>query len=206
MASNTNVVPRGGRATLTLTAGQSIAVQASAPYTISLLNNYPNYPAQLAWQATVAGGPQTVYGPYATGAVIQIDMSFGDDCYYEIGTSPIVQTTQRQVGNVGAATVQAVNASATMTTANLLGDIITSSTAAAVSAQLPLGTALDAASAFSVGDYLDFIVVNTGPNTFTVTTNTGWTLVGSMAVATATSARFRIMKTAAGTFTLYRVA
>jgi hypothetical protein len=50
-----------------------------------------------------------------------------------------------------------------------------------------------------------FSVIATGAGTATLTTNTGWTLVGSMAVANGTSGRFSARKTAAGTWTLYRI-
>lgn len=104
----------------------------------------------------------------------------------------------------------AVNTTATMTAANLLTGIITSTTAAAVAGTLPLAADLETAlvalfPAIQVNDAFEFSVISTGANTFTVTTNTGWTLVGNMAVATVTSSLFRAVRTAAGAYTLYRV-
>lgn len=101
----------------------------------------------------------------------------------------------------------AVNATATMTAANLQTGIITSTTAAAVAGTLPLATAMDTAlPLLGANDAFDFSVIATGANAFTVTTNTGWTLVGAMIVANGTSGRFRARKTAAGAWTLYRLA
>lgn len=106
---------------------------------------------------------------------------------------------------------QTVNATATMTAANILGGIITSTTAAAVAATLPLATALETAllllhPGLQVDDAFEIVVINTGgTNAFTMTTNTGWTLVGTMAVAANTSARFWARRTAANTYTLYKV-
>lgn len=57
----------------------------------------------------------------------------------------------------------------------------------------------------AVGDSIDWAVINTGPNTFTVTADTDHTLVGAGAVATATSGLFRTRKTAANTFVTYRI-
>jgi hypothetical protein len=51
----------------------------------------------------------------------------------------------------------------------------------------------------------DFAIINTGPNTLTVGTAAGWTLVGTMTVLTNVSARFRARKTGAGAWTLYRL-
>jgi hypothetical protein len=106
-------------------------------------------------------------------------------------------------------TVTAVNATATMTAASLLGGIITSTTAAAVAGTLPLAADLEVAllaahPSLGVGDTIEFIVLSTGANAFTVTTNTGWTLVGDMVVETATNGRYMAIRTAADTYTLYR--
>lgn len=103
------------------------------------------------------------------------------------------------------------NATGTLTATQILTGIITSTTAAAVSATLPLGSDLETAlvaayPTIGVNDSLEFSVINTGPNTFTILTNTGWTLIGSMAVATATSARFKIRRTATNVFVIYRLA
>lgn len=97
-------------------------------------------------------------------------------------------------------------ADATMTAANILGRIIVTSTGA-VAATLPLATDLDIALPnCPVDGSFDFSVISlTGGGTCTVTTNTGWTLVGTMTVATATATLFRARKTAAGAWTLYRV-
>jgi hypothetical protein len=52
----------------------------------------------------------------------------------------------------------------------------------------------------------DFSVINlSGANIGTIATNTGWTLVGGMAVAVSYSGRFRARKTGTGTWTLYRL-
>jgi hypothetical protein len=104
----------------------------------------------------------------------------------------------------------AVNATATLTIAQLLTTIITSTTAAAVTATLPTGTLTDAGvmnGASAANDSFDWYVINTGGNTFTVAAAaSGHTIVGAAAVATGTSAHFRTRKTAANTFVTYRIA
>ncbi len=111
--------------------------------------------------------------------------------------------------NQGAPNAQTV--SATLTAAALLAGIITVAQGAsgASALQLPLATAMDTALPTSVaGDAIDFSVVNTSVTSgevASVTTNTGWTLVGEMTLAITTSARFRARKTGAGAWSLYRL-
>lgn len=108
----------------------------------------------------------------------------------------------------------AVNATATITAAQLTNGLITSTTAAAVTATLPTGTDTQTTiNTFNVpgmqtSDAFQFIVVNTGPFAFTLATAAGWTDGGNgfTAVAAGTSAIFFARRTAANTFSLYRAA
>jgi hypothetical protein len=84
---------------------------------------------------------------------------------------------------------------------------------AAINLQLPTVAALEAAlaasrggSVFPVGQGFDLSVINTSAGAFaaTLTTNTGWTLAGSMSVGQNVSGYFVAAKTAAGAWTLYR--
>lgn len=97
-------------------------------------------------------------------------------------------------------------AAATLTIAELLTGII-QYTGAAANLTMPTGTLIDAGilAGLAADRAFEFIVINTSTGTATLVTATGLTLVGSMAVAIATSARFRVRKTAANTFTVYRV-
>lgn len=112
---------------------------------------------------------------------------------------------------IAQATPTSQNATGTMTAAQIMNGIITSTTAAAVSATLPLGSALetDLVAAYPTLADLDsfqFSVINTGgTNAFTIVTNTGWTLVGNMVVALSSSGRFLARRTAANTYVLYRI-
>jgi len=51
----------------------------------------------------------------------------------------------------------------------------------------------------------DFSVINTASGTITMAVNTGVTSLGSLTIATGSSARFRIRRTAANTFIMYRI-
>jgi hypothetical protein len=108
--------------------------------------------------------------------------------------------------------------SATLTAANLAAGIITVTQGAggASAQQLPLATAMDTLLPASVANtFFDFFVINLGAagEVVTITTNTGWTLVGDVIIdiktasgATPSSAHFRARKTATGAWTLYRLA
>jgi hypothetical protein len=108
-------------------------------------------------------------------------------------------------------TPSAINASATLTIAQLLTRIITTNSATAVAFTLPTGTLTDAGilgGFLLIDQSFDWSIVNTGSavGIVTVSGGTGNTLVGSGVLAITTSATFRTRKTAANTFVTYRVA
>lgn len=108
--------------------------------------------------------------------------------------------------------------STTLTAAELADQIITvNQGAGAPSAlQLPTGADMDTEFDTLVPDQsFDFSLINisaVAAETASITTNTGWTLVGNMLVAANTAitdisqGRFRARQTAAATWTLYRIA
>ena len=107
----------------------------------------------------------------------------------------------------------ALNATGTVTAAMLIGVLITSTTAAAVTATLDTGTNLETALIavypnLQNNDWFEINVINTGANAFTFATAAGWTDGGNAftAVAAGTSAMFGIRRTAANTYTIYKVA
>lgn len=198
-----NSVSDSGSPGITIPAGAALAVWSAGGCKVSQWLNFPQYPQKLGPVQTVAPQVQYVTSTYSAGATLVIE-AYGAEVYYEVGTAPIVQFVSG--GGGGQTGPNAVNTSATLTVAQILGQVITSTTAAAVTATLPTGTVLDAGSTFNIGDVFDFSVINTGgTNAITVTTATGWTLVGAMAVAANTSGRFRLYKTAANTFTMFRM-
>ena len=97
----------------------------------------------------------------------------------------------------------------TLTAADILGGLISTVPAGAINLTLPLATDLDTAVGASAPNNtsFDFSIINTsgGANAATVLTNTGWTLLGAMAVNQNVSGRFRARKTGAGAWTLYRI-
>ena len=104
----------------------------------------------------------------------------------------------------------ALAATATLTTAQLLTGIVTTSGTVAITLTLPTGTLTDAGvtgPALPVNGSFDWAVINTGTSSGAVTmaAGTGHTLVGGTGVAIGTSAGFRTRKTAANTFVTYRL-
>ena len=197
---SSSIVFENGSKTVTLAANESIAVYSKSPCQVSRSVGYPNVPAQVSILGTVTDG-QTVFGPYTSGATIIISPG-ATQALYAVGLSPvIVEVSSRLV--VGSAP-NALNATGTLTAAMIQGNIVTSTTAAAVAATLDTGTVMDTASDLAIGDSVLWSVINTGGNTFTVTASSGHTIVGVAAVLTVTSGLFETRKTAAATYVTYR--
>lgn len=193
-----------GIVTVTVPATESIAVFCQGSCVVSRSFGFANYPAQITPIGTVNNG-MTVFGPFASGADITIEASGGVQVLYEVGTAPVVQQ-QRLLAPVQV-TPGTLNATGTLTIALCLTGLVTSTTAAAVTATLDTGAILELASNFAVNDSFEWAVINTGgANAFTVTAAaSGHTVVGAGAVAASTSGRFRTRKTADSTFVSYRV-
>jgi hypothetical protein len=128
---------------------------------------------------------------------------------YQIGAGNLNEAITKAVPAPATAT-----ATATLTPAQVLNGILLGSPGASA-ASYTLPTVADLENALPNSDKpgvsFDFSVINVDGNTsgvITLVTNTGWTLVGLMTVvATAGTAQaFRARKTAAGSWTLYRIA
>lgn len=198
---STIVPPFGKTTNLTLAANDKIAVYSTGVAAVKQLVGYPNEPAKLLTLATINNGSYTS-SAFTSGATIVVEAG-GAPAMYEIGTAAVVQATrQAQIQP----TPNALNATGTLTAAMILGGIVTSTTAAAVSATLDTGAIVEASSDFAVDDSIDWHVINTGgTNAFTIIASTGHTIVGAAAVAANTSGQFRTRKTAANTFVTYRL-
>ena len=100
----------------------------------------------------------------------------------------------------------AKSTTATLTVAELQTGII-STTGTTYTVTMPTGTAIDAGftGVPATGIGFDFYVVNTASGTITMAVNTGVTSLGTLTVATGVSAHFRLRRTAANTYVLYRL-
>ena len=134
------------------------------------------------------------------------------DGILDAGTVRVLVTLNRQ------AAPTAKTVTATLSAANILGGLVTTTGATGPSIhQLPTGTAIDLVIPSAVAnDSFDFSLINTGTGAgtdATITVNTGVTIVGnptagSLVDATVDtgSARFRVRKTATATYVVYRIA
>lgn len=194
-----NVISPTGNTSITIPATESIAVYTRGKATVFQIVGHPDIPDTKDNIGTV-NNEQTVFGPYASGATIEIDAGSWD-VLYEVGVSPQVQdllATQVQ------ATPVAVDVTGAVTALAMLGGIVTSA-AATVAGTVPTGTVMDASSEFAINDSFDWSVIKLGALDFTVTAAAGHTLVGVAVVSTVTSGLFRTRKTAANTFVTYRI-
>lgn len=100
-----------------------------------------------------------------------------------------------------------LNSTGTLTAALIAAGIVTSTTAAGVTATVDTGTAMDTALAatYAIGEGFEWSAIATGANAFTVTAASAHTLVGSGVVATVTSGRFYSQRTAANTWVTTRL-
>jgi len=167
------------------------------------------------------GGTVTLYGgSSATGGNLSIDAGFGITTK---GTISIGATNASKITLSASAVVtqtngyrttiqptpSAQNATATVTLANLLTEIITSNSTTAVALTLPTGTTMNGApfATFVTNQAFDWSIINTGSSAgaVTLTANTAHTIVGNAVVAISTSARWRSVNTASNTWITYRI-
>lgn len=188
--------------TITVAASDKLATYSAAPYQVTKSIGYPNVPATTASVFEGSGLNTTSAFSAATTVTIQA----GDAAlYYMTGTGPVIS----EIANLQS--VQAapgtLNATGTLTSALILGGVVTSTTAAAVTATLDTGAVLDAVTDMALDAGFFWTAINTGgANAFTVTAAaSGHTIVGAGAVAASSSGRFLTRKTAADTFVTYRV-
>lgn len=124
-------------------------------------------------------------------------------------------TSFEQIGSGNSNTLQIKNQSTvtantattyTFVIADFIAGLMTTSNGSAQTLTLPTAAVVEAALPnFPVNASFEFSVAAIGAGTATVTTATGWTLIGSMAVATNIAMRFRAVKTALNAFTLYQM-
>lgn len=199
-----NVVFPQGTVTVTVPAGEKIAVQAYSPASLFQQVGYPQFP-ETNDLITVVENTTYVTSAFtnATDVVIQAGAS---GAYYEVGVAPTISNN----GNwqpQGAPADIADGGSMIATAANVLTGIITATPTTGRSIQMPTGANLDLATEWAIGDSFDFSVITLAAFALTITVNTGVTIVGSAATAgtSGASARFRLRKTAADTFVVYRI-
>jgi len=193
-----------GTATVTVPAGQKIAIQSFSPASVFQEVGFPNFPESQDL-LTVVDNATYISSAFtnATNVTIQAGAS---GVLYSVGVAP-------QIGNDGnwqnqpAPANIADGASMVMTAAELLTSIITATPTTGRNIQLPTAATLEAATVFAIDDSFDFSLITLAAFALTITVNTGVTIVGGAATgaASGSAARFRLRKTAANTFIVYRI-
>jgi len=195
----TNVILPNHAVTLTVAASDKLATYSLGDYAVTKTVGFPNVPEVQASVFSGSGANTTS----AFSAATEVVIAAGDHAVqYETGTGPVIYDRPNYQGDPGT-----LNATGTLTGALILGGIVTSTTAAAVTATLDTGAVMDAVIDMNIGDCFDWYAINTGgANAFTVTAAaSGHTVVGAGAVAASTSGHFRTRKTAADTYVTYRI-
>ena len=122
---------------------------------------------------------------------------------YQFGDGNINEVDIFPQGDITSGLTSAV----TLTAAQVATGIISATPGSALSYTLPAAVDMDAlVSNAKPSSAFDFTLINlSGANIGTLAVGTGWTLVGSGAVAVSSSGRFRARKTGDGTYTCYRI-
>ena len=199
-----NVIFAQGTATVTVPAGEKIAVQAYSSASVFQEVGYPNFP-EANDLLTVVENTTYVSSAFASGATIVIQAG-ASGAYYSVGVAPDINNN----GNwqpQGAPSNIADGASMIATAAEVLTGIITATPTTGRNIQMPTGANLDLATEWAIGDSFDFSVITLAAFALTLTVNTNVTIVGSAATAatSGSAATFRLRKTAADTFVVYRM-
>jgi hypothetical protein len=193
-----------GTATVAVPAGEKIAVQAYSAANVFQQVGFPNFP-EAEDLLTVVENATYVSSAFTntTNVTIQAGAS---GAYYSVGVAPDINNN----GNwqpQGAPSNIADGAAMIATAAEVLTGIITATPTVGRSIQMPTGANLDLATEWAIGDSFDFSVITLAAFALTLTVNTNVTIVGSAATAgtSGAAANFRLRKTAADTFVLYRM-
>ena len=200
-----NIVFAQGTVTVAVPAGEKIAVQAYSPASVFQEVGFPNFPEANDLLSVVED--TTFVSSAFTNATNVIIQAGASGALYAVGVAPVINNN----GNwqpQGAPANIADGGSMIATAANVLTGIITATPTQARDIQLPTGANLDLATEWAIGNSFDFSVITLAAFALTITVNTGITAIVGSAATGATSgsvARFRLRKTAADTFTAYRI-
>ena len=183
-------------------ASDVLAVFSREPCKVFRSVGEPNIPASWELLQAVAADTEYVSGAFAAAAIVRI-IAGEADVLYANGTGAFIAERRGQRGQPDPGVL---NVTGTLEAAMISAGIVTSTSAAPVTATLDTGAVMDAALEMDIDESFDWSVANPGASTFTVTAAaSGHTVVGTGAVLTLTSGLFRTRKTAADTFVTYRL-
>jgi hypothetical protein len=127
------------------------------------------------------------------------------DLFGSVSSATIQNLTVANSSVVYAPAPATFSGAVTLTNANLQTQILVTSNIS-YTLTMPLGTTLETLVDWkSVNLGFDFSLINVASGTVSLGLNTGVTNTGLLSVTASTSGRFRIRRTAANTFILYRI-
>jgi hypothetical protein len=193
-----------GTASVTVPAGEKIAVQALSPATVSQQVGFPNFP-NVFDPLTVVENTTYVSSAFTNATVVKIEAG-ASGAYYSVGVAPDITNNGNWQPQAAPSNITD-GGSMIMTAGQLLVGLVTATPTAGRNVQLPTGANLDLATEWAIGDSFDFSIITLAAFALTLTVNTGVTIVGAAATAATAgaTARFRVRKTAADTFIVYRI-
>jgi hypothetical protein len=197
---STKVFPMG-KAEVLVAASAKIAAVSKSPFKVYYLVGYPNQPSAWLLLKQVAADEDYASAAFSAATLVRIEAG-PSEVFFGQGTDEVVFEKR---GLVNQPAPVALDATGALTAAMVASGIVTSTTAAAVTGTLPTGTVLKAAFQLAIGEAIDFSVIATGANAFTVAVAADVTNVGSLIVATGTSGRFRLRRTADLSHVVYRL-
>jgi hypothetical protein len=210
-----------GLSTLTgLTLGGNTAVGSNAAQVLTSTNNTAiGYNALTAatsgasnlcigynaGSSITTGSRNVIVGTF-TGNAGGLDITAANDYIVlsDGGGNPKVAYNATGVGFYVQGAITSKSSTTTLTGAEVLTQIL-NTTVGGLTITMPLGSSLDTATGGMPTDSaFMFTVINTAASLSTVAVNTGITSIGSLTVAANASATYKIRKTAASTFVMYR--
>ena len=210
-----------GTGEVTVAASEKIAVFTRGTAKVYYKVGSPNIPGAYKLLATVQNR-EYLSSAFSTATAVKIEAD-AQGAWYSTDATPDIQWSGPTVQMKSQEAPIAKTTAATLTVQELMSGLITGddTDGSTVAYTLPLGTSMDNSSdaSFAIGDSFDWVLINLSDDetadTFTVTANTGHTIVGNAVVnadATAdnnlwnnSSGQFRTRKTAAATFITYRI-
>ncbi len=198
-----------GPTQILIPVSSKLALRTAGTASYALQTNSANQPPTYGTPVQFSNG-QIVLGTYSVPTYVQV-YAGSDPVVYEVNTNPNAQLPIVQKAQTAKTT------STTLTALELWQGILTVNQGAAGASVLTLPLAADMDTLFSdwiADDAFDFSLINistVGAEDASIATNTGWTLVGNMDVASNAAAtdksagRFRARKTGTATWTLYRL-
>ena len=153
-----------GSVEVAVAASDIVSIFSKSPVKVYQLNaGLPNMPPTKVLFATAAADADYQSGAFAAAARLVIEAG-PSEAFVNIGTAavPIERRGLRGQGNPGV-----LDATGTLTAAMIASGIVTSTTAAAVTATLDTGAVMDGALQMEIGESFDWAAINTGGAAFT---------------------------------------